>query len=119
MPSCRRAVVVQLRVAADKAGTLRARVDFIQPMTVDLHEDLLKVRFPFNAAERAIGQTRLLVEVVVPGEVQKRLVLGIVGAGVELLEALTEVVEKPSVGTAIAGRIDGLAVPLEQPLRVG
>jgi hypothetical protein len=88
-------------------------------VTVDLHEDLLKVRFPFNAAERAIGQTRLLVEVVVPGQVQQRLVLGIGRAGVEVLEALTQVVEKPGVGTAIAGWIDGLVVPLEQSLRVG
>ena len=117
--ACRRAVVLQLRVAAHQTRPPGARVGFIQPVTVDLHEDLLQVRFPFNAAERSIGQTRLLVEVVVPGEVQQRLVLGIGRAGVELLEALTQVVEKPGVGTAIAGRIDGFLVPLDQPLRVG
>ncbi len=117
--ACRRAVVLQLRVAADKTRLPGARVGLIQPVTVDLHEDLLQVRFPFNAAEGSIGQTRLLVVVVVPGEVQQPLIPGIGGAGVELLEALTQVVEKPGVGTAVSGRIDGFLVPLDKPLRLG
>ena len=116
--ACRRAVVLQLRVAADQTRPPGARVGFIQPVTVYFHEDLLQVRFPFNAAERSIGQTRLLVEVVFPGEIQQPLIPRIGGAGVELLEALTQVVEKPGVGTAIAGRIDGFLVPLDEPLRL-
>jgi hypothetical protein len=68
--TCRRAVVLQLREATYKTRPPGARVFFIQTVTVDLHEDFLKVRFPFNAAECAVGQTRLLVEVVVPSEIK-------------------------------------------------
>src|SRR3984957_13118311 len=50
----RRAVVLQLRVAAHKTRTPGARIGFIQPVTVYLHEDLLKIRLPFNAAQGAI-----------------------------------------------------------------
>src|SRR6202008_675801 len=84
--ACRRAVVLQLRVAADKTRPAGAWIGFIQPVTVYLHEDLLQVRFSFNAAERSIRQTRLLAEVVVPSEVQQTLIPGISRAGVELLE---------------------------------
>ncbi len=34
-------------------------------------------------------------------------------------QALAEVVDEPGIGPAIAGRIDGLVVPLQEPLRVG
>ena len=117
--ACRRAVVLQLRVAADQTRPPGARVDFIQSVTVYLHEDLLQVRFPYNAAECSIGQTRLLVEVVVPGEIQQPLIPGIGRAGVKLLETFTQVVEKPGVRNTIAGGIDGFLVPLDEPLRLG
>src|SRR5262249_49099164 len=114
-----RAVVLQFREAADESRLSGARIDFIQPMTVYLHENLLEVWFPFDAARCAIGKTLLLVEVVVPGQVQERLVPGIRRVGVKLLQSFPEVVEKPRVGAAIAGWIDGLVVPLDEPLRVG
>src|ERR1700728_2658403 len=53
--ACCRAVVLQLRIAADKTRPPGARVDFIQPVPVYLHKNLLQVRFPFDAAERSIG----------------------------------------------------------------
>src|SRR5689334_3838343 len=32
---------------------------------------------------------------------------------------LAELVDKPGIGMAVAGWVDGLVVPLEQPLRIG
>ena len=65
------------------------------------------------------GRRGVLVEVVVPGELEQRLVPRVGRAGVQLLEPLAEVVDEPGVGAAVAGRVEGLVVPLEQPLRVG
>ncbi len=87
-------------------------------VTVDLHQDLLEVRLTFDAADRAVGQSRPLLEVVVPGEVEQRLILGVGAAGVKLLKALAEVVEEPGVGATVAERVESFAVPLEQPLCV-
>ena len=73
MPSIRRLSILR---TAHETRPPATRIDLIEMVTVYLHEDLLKVRFPFDAAGRAIGQMRLLVEVVVPGQIQQRLVLG-------------------------------------------
>ena len=59
------------------------------------------------------------VEVVVPGQREQRLVSGVGRAGVQLLQPLAEVVDEPGVGAAVVGRVEGLVVPLQQPLRVG
>jgi len=46
-------------------------------VAVDLLEDLLQVRFALDPADRAVGQARPLLEVVVPGETEQRLVPGV------------------------------------------
>src|SRR5262249_54908482 len=115
----RRAVVPQLREAAHQAGPAGARVDLIQLVAVNLLEDLFQVWLALDPAEGAVGQARPFVKVVVPAEIEQRPVPGVGRTGVQLLEALAEVVEEPGVGAAVTQGIDGLAVPLEHPLRVG
>ena len=52
----------------------------------------------------------MFVEVVIPGEVQQWLVFRIGRSGIQLLEALAEVVDEPRVGAAIAERVEGLVL---------
>jgi hypothetical protein len=48
-----------------------------------------------------------------------RLILGCRAVGIKRLQALAQMVHKPGVGAAIAGRFNDFIVPLHQTLRVG
>src|SRR5438093_1373561 len=55
---------------------------------------------------------------VAPVQVQDRQILGIPRARVQRLRAQAEVVHEVQLAPAVAGRLDGLVVPLQEALRV-
>ena len=81
-------------VGGVRGGVTRHRSTTHPFIAVDLLEDLFEVRLTLDAAERAVGQPGLLVEFVVPGEVQERLIAGLGRAGIQVLEALAPMFEK-------------------------
>ena len=54
-----------------------------------------------------------------PRKVEKRPVARLLGAGQLLADLAPEVVGEPEIGPAVSLRLDGLEVPLQEPLRVG
>ena len=60
-----------------------------------------------------------IVALVVPNEVFKSLIARRGRLRVELLQALAEIVVEPGIGPAIAGRLGGFVMKLQQALGVG
>ena len=56
---------------------------------------------------------------IVPHEIEDRAILGVVRSGQLLAHPPCELVGEPQIRAAVLRRLDGLAVPLHQPLGVG
>ena len=61
----------------------------------------------------------MLVDGVVPGQVQQRTIALVGGAGQSLSDPVAQLDEELQFALAVAGRLDGLVPPLHQPLRLG
>src|SRR4029079_1781689 len=86
---------------------------------VPAHRLAVGVRAVDLAQDGVRARLAALVDGVVPGQVLQRAVARIGRAREAFLDAPSELVVEPQVAAAVAGRLDGLVVPLQQPLGVG
>ena len=114
----RRAVVLAVGEARQQLPLVGLRVYLIRMVAVDLLKDLQGIRLALDAAQSAVRQARVFIVIIVPGQVQQRLVFRLRRAFVQLLQPLTEVIQEPHVRAAVVRRINRLVVPLDQALRV-